>query len=378
MQLATERTETYSYLQSHEPAYSHLDNQFDPPSLPPPTTDDVSTHSSFTALRYTTRSTPHPIAKVAPPKPAMAPISVNTQPPITPAGPEDKPTDDLKHSASGESAIRYELTLPPVVTPELVTKLKAIAVKHNVGCTIETISANKVLKLEGTKQAVQKTITEGQIEIIDFQVKSGGAISRPPDWEEQTQTTECFDLQAGTEEWLNVTEKIKRSMPSATIVRIRRIQNQPLWEKYILHKRRMQQLNGGKINEKELFHGPKNTPPEQIYSSDEGFDMRFSTQGTWGQANHFSVSASYSNNSAYLNSNGESEIFLVTVLTGDSYKSKPNSSLRMPPVKHIGASSRVQLGPIRYDTVNGRTRGSDVYMTYSSEKVYPTHIITYR
>ena len=49
-----------------------------------------------------------------------------------------------------------------------------------------------------------------------------------------------------------------------------------------------------KVNEKELFYGSSSTAPEEIYKSEEGFDMRFSHKGMWGQGNYFAESAQYS------------------------------------------------------------------------------------
>ena len=49
----------------------------------------------------------------------------------------------------------------------------------------------------------------------------------------------------------------------------------------------------------ELFHGTSDNDQQQIYDSEEGFDMQFSASGMWGQANYFAVNASYSNSYAY-------------------------------------------------------------------------------
>jgi len=48
-----------------------------------------------------------------------------------------------------------------------------------------------------------------------------------------------------------------------------------------------------------LYHGSSSTPPEWIYKSEEGFDMRFSAQGMWGQAVYFAAKSSYSSNYSY-------------------------------------------------------------------------------
>ena len=41
------------------------------------------------------------------------------------------------------------------------------------------------------------------------------------------------------------------------------------------------------LNEVIVFHGSRSTDPSENYSSLEGFDFRFSTEGLWGRANYF-------------------------------------------------------------------------------------------
>jgi len=48
-----------------------------------------------------------------------------------------------------------------------------------------------------------------------------------------------------------------------------------------------------------MYHGTSKTPPEIIYSSEEGFDVSYSNIGMWGKANYFAKNASYSNAYAY-------------------------------------------------------------------------------
>ena len=73
-------------------------------------------------------------------------------------------------------------------------------------------------------------------------------------------------------------------------------------------------------------------------------------------------------------------MFLAKVLTGASQTCQSNRSLRMPPERPsfaTAASIGVQLSQVRYDTVNGTTGGSTVYMTYDNLKAYPAYLITY-
>ena len=100
------------------------------------------------------------------------------------------------------------------------------------------------------------------------------------------------------------------------------------------------------MNEGELFHGTRSTDPKLIYEGEDGFDMRYSAQGTWGLANY-----SY----AYTRSDGSREMFLVKVLTGDTFQCPSNPTLRMPPQKQGMGSGSLQLAKARYDTVTGTT-----------------------
>ena len=296
---------------------------------------------------------------------------------------------------------KTDIPLPPTMPRTLERQLISVAEKHNLTCRIEeqqlsqaVASASpqtpkRVLRIEGLEHLVHKAATEIQTEIIQFQSSRSGAgkVSVPPEWQVQTETVEVFKLQPSSQEWTVVSRKFSVTMPQANITKILRIQNQWLWEKYVQEKSRIHQKNTGGVNEMELFHGTRSNSPEEIYNSEEGFDMRYSSQGMWGMANYFAVTASYSDLYAYASTAGASlfsraisqkEIFLANVLTGDSYECAPDKTLRMPPLRQGGStSSEVQLKQVHYDSVNGYTRGSQVYMTYANNRAYPAYLISY-
>ena len=163
------------------------------------------------------------------------------------------------------------------------------------------------------------------------------------------------------------------SKTSTVILSISRIQNNWLWEKYVMTRNRMSRKNNGRINERELFHGSRNCRAHNIYDSEEGFDMRYSSEGMWGQANYFAEKASYSNSYAYELTDGSREMLLAKVLTGDSCKCESNRKLRKPPLK----VSQTHFQQETYDTVEGETGGSKVFMTYNNDKAYPAYLIVY-
>ena len=236
-------------------------------------------------------------------------------------------------------------------------------------------------------------------EMTDFNVIANrqAELQPPPEWEHQTNNLELFSLTRGSEEWDKVEKHFKTTMTTATVNSITRIQNKWLWGKYINEKNSLHHQNKGRVNEKELFHGTRGNDPKEIYNGQQGFDMRLSNSGLWGQANYFAVNASYSHGYAFTRG-GYREMFLVKVLTGDSYESPQNSQLRLPPEKETTqahhktavASNRgeevnersradtLKFETVRYDTVTGTTGGSCVFMTYDNAKAYPAYLIQYK
>ncbi len=266
-----------------------------------------------------------------------------------------------------------EIDLPSIFGKNFMNKLKQIGIKYKVSCEVQDRPRNaKVLLIKGVKTDL--AVRDVQHYIIEQQNQSDDVTNRPPEWCLQTNTTELFPIRRGTLEWMTVEGKFNVTMSKYPLRAIVRIQNIYLWERWIEEKYRIGKFKGC-INDKALFHGSGKTDPKQIYDSEIGFDMRFCTSGMWGQANYFAVNASYSHNYCHTNSDGEREMFLVNVITGDTYNCKSDRTLRMPPLKdNVG---RLGLSQVRYDTVTGTTAGSQVYMSYDNQKAYPAYLIRY-
>ena len=272
--------------------------------------------------------------------------------------------------------------LPENMTTDLKKKISHIAKRNDVICIFEEkaksgLPSLKVLNLEGTSFKVQAAVSAIQEEILTFHLStSQDEVKYPDEWEPQQKTTELFTVQQGSTEWQRVEGKFALTMGAGKIKAIARIQNKWVWEKYATQKKRLDRKNSGLVNEMELFHGTRGNNPKVIYDGEEGFDMRYSSQGMWGMANYFAVNASYSHGYAYT-SGGNRQMFLVKVLTGDSFNCSSNSSLRMPPTKTAAQGGDIQFEQMKYDTVNGTTGGSQVFMTYDNDKAYPAYLITY-
>ena len=108
-----------------------------------------------------------------------------------------------------------------------------------------------------------------------------------------------------------------------------------------------------------------------ILSSEEGFDKTFCSDGCmWGKGLYFADKASYSHNYSFKNVAMKSRtFFLAEIILGDIKILPSDTTLKYPPVnKETGK---------QYDSVQGNTKGSDVYMVYANQKCYPRYLVTY-
>ena len=275
---------------------------------------------------------------------------------------------------------------PPQATLALLSKLKEVSSKHLVTCTVVSSresgeEASESIQLEGFEVSVMEA--RGDIlELLMRQISTADEVLYPPEWDVMSMMDQVkiVDLEPDSTEYAHVCFMFCLTLLTEEyIIKIQRVQNKPLWERYLQTKRELHKKNAGDTNEKELFHGTRDKPPQVICESAEGFDMRLSSDGMWGRANYFAVNASYSDSYAYYNESEQTnQLILVKVLVGDTYPCRPDSKLRRPPAKKTSSSLGVgQIQEVRYDSVTGTTNGSQVYMTYENKFSYPAYIITY-
>ena len=247
------------------------------------------------------------------------------------------------------------------------------------------------MQLQGSKDVIDKVhvvlkehCLELQHHIIShvlentLQLVSAISSCYPPEWEPQQDDIELLDVQKGSAEWANVETLMKQTIPNVAIVYLDRIQNMKMWDKYALEKKHMSERNGGdaNVNEMRLFHGTRDTDPLTIIQAVRGIDFRYSRrdyQLLWGTGAYFAVNASYSNNYCYVDQKYRvKQLLLVKVLTGKScsYGKKNDPDLTKPPALSQG-------NPLLYDTVNGFTNGSYVYIVYDHDRAYPAYLISY-
>ena len=242
------------------------------------------------------------------------------------------------------------------------------------------------IELQGTQEYVERVALLVHKETLAYEKKlllraslvSGKVGEVPKHWDPQIDNVELKPVHPGTTEWNHVQMRMRETLPLSQIVQLDRIQNIWLWEMYSFSKQRMSEKNSGAINEKQLFHGTRSSPPEKIFKSEKGFDFRFASKGMWGEGTYFAVNASYSDLYAYEHSCGSKQMILATVLTGETCCCPCDRSLKKPPVKSKATSSKTETFADDYDSVSGRTKGSDIFVIYDHEKAYPTYLITYK
>lgn len=201
----------------------------------------------------------------------------------------------------------------------------------------------------------------------------------PDFWEPQSDQLKLVPLgpDVDADEYERVCSRFQQTMPHVELLKIERIQNKPAWRMYQDHCCQMLEHGNGVLGEKLLFHGSGKTNPEKIYAGRSSFDPMYSNDGMWGRGCYFAENASYSDGfSWHLNtSSGASirKVLVACVLTGMSITSVPRH-FKEPPERPERRGGIIQ----RYDSVNGVTWGSKVYITYKYNKAYPAYLITYR
>ena len=197
-------------------------------------------------------------------------------------------------------------------------------------------------------------------------------MSEPIDYPFSPKNQGLFVLQRFDSDYHFVDQMFRKTLPNSKIISIQKIAQTFLYDQYFL-SRKLLNKKLKFVKEEFLFHGTGSLNPEKIYKDvDVAFDSRFSNAGMWGKAIYFAKNASYSSGYAYRLNNGYGHhcLFLAQVLIGDTIQMEPDSSLVRPPYKPHSKEM--------YDSVKGRTGGSDVYMIYDQTRAYSLYLITFQ
>ncbi|XP_061781873.1 protein mono-ADP-ribosyltransferase TIPARP [Nerophis lumbriciformis] len=157
------------------------------------------------------------------------------------------------------------------------------------------------------------------------------------------------------------------------IIKILRVQNPFLWEKYKRKKeymsRRMSEMER-LLSERHLFHGTSADVVEGICK--HNFDPRVCGKHAtmFGQGSYFARKAVYSHNFSKRSPKGVHCMFLAKVLTGRFTVGNP-SMRRPPPVSPRDASSDL------YDSCVDNWVDPQIYVIFNDDQSYPYFVIHY-
>uniref|UniRef100_A0A8D0HKK1 TCDD inducible poly(ADP-ribose) polymerase n=1 Tax=Sphenodon punctatus TaxID=8508 RepID=A0A8D0HKK1_SPHPU len=157
------------------------------------------------------------------------------------------------------------------------------------------------------------------------------------------------------------------------ILKILRVQNQFLWEKYKRKKEHMSKKMTGLdriMNERHLFHGTSQDVVDGICK--HNFDPRVCGKHAtmFGQGSYFAKKASYSHNFSKRSPKGVHYMFLAKVLTG-RYTVGNHTMRRPPPVNPGSITSDL------YDSCVDNYFEPQIFVIFNDDQSYPYFVIQY-
>ncbi|XP_077204729.1 protein mono-ADP-ribosyltransferase TIPARP [Paroedura picta] len=157
------------------------------------------------------------------------------------------------------------------------------------------------------------------------------------------------------------------------ILKILRVQNQFLWEKYKRKKEYMSKKMTGLdriMNERHLFHGTSQDVVDGICK--HNFDPRVCGKHAtmFGQGSYFARKASYSHNFSKRSPKGIHYMFLAKVLTG-KYTVGNHTMRRPPPVNPGSITSDL------YDSCVDNYFEPQIFVIFNDDQSYPYFVIQY-
>ena len=186
------------------------------------------------------------------------------------------------------------------------------------------------------------------------------------------------NLSSYDSEWKFVNTRFKATLFSNTVISIKRIENNELYSSYCETLARSVKLkikNGKKsaeTYERFLWHGTGKTDPHEIIDRRVAcLSILYANESCmWGKGIYFAENASYSNTYSFKRDNSRFLLF-CKVFVGEFVNLAPNKDLKEPPYMNIEKK-------IPYDSVQGSTGGSVIYIIYENNRNYPFYLVEYQ
>ncbi|XP_053114680.1 protein mono-ADP-ribosyltransferase PARP12-like [Hemicordylus capensis] len=275
-----------------------------------------------------------------------------------------------------DAATILSLDLEKAFQYEMSPTLKFSAGKHNYELDFKAMKQKNCYYL--TERSVRRRPKFMSLKEIEKKKTSGaeqskgGPLQIPAHWD-QTALPELgyklITLPSSSNEYRKVQVNFQRTMPKATILAIKRIQNLALWQVYQWQKDQMKKVNGGKnVDERPLFHGTSKNHVDAICQ--QNFDWRIcGVHGTaYGKGSYFARDASYSNNYCKSDSTCKT-MFLARVLVGE-FTTGFSDYLRPPPKDSQNTTF--------YDSCVNALQNPSIFVIFEKHQIYPEYVIEYR
>jgi hypothetical protein len=239
--------------------------------------------------------------------------------------------------------------------------------QHCVTLTRKTGTQALIFTLEGTKGNIQ----DAERTIINWLWSMSERAHQVPDhWitQENSNGYQLVRLSPDDPEFERVCAILQETLPGATLNDLERVENHILWRDFNGQLNRAKHICQRPDVTKELFHGTSRTDPGEVCR--DGFVRNFSSAGMWGIGTYFAVNAAYSNSGYAFLKDGKRQLFLAEVITGAVHvQHNSDCNIRVAPMNE-------ETGK-RFDSIEGFTNGSIIYITYEDFRAYPKYILTY-
>ncbi|XP_068688637.1 uncharacterized protein [Montipora foliosa] len=196
-------------------------------------------------------------------------------------------------------------------------------------------------------------------------------VAHPRDEQDKEEPLHLVSLLRESEEFRRIEDKFIESLSNkVNIINIERIQNPSLYLPYMARKQSMDEKNGTRGNELQLFHGTKYESVKPINL--QGFNRRFCGQNgrAYGDGVYFAKEASYSKSFSKQGPHGECCMYLARVLVGKYTLGRPG--MRAPPSRDKGKPE------ILFDSVVNDADNPTVFVVFNDCHVYPEYLITFK
>ncbi|XP_058695342.1 protein mono-ADP-ribosyltransferase PARP14-like isoform X1 [Poecile atricapillus] len=187
----------------------------------------------------------------------------------------------------------------------------------------------------------------------------------------ENERLKIVELKPDSTEYKDVQERFLQTCQLFKIEKIERVQNLYLWKNYQIKKCEMDKKNGGRNNERLLFHG---TSQESLnFINNYGFNRSYAGMhaANFGNGTYFAVNASYSAHDLYSKPdvNGRKYMYLARVLVGEYSLGRKGSIT--PAQKNM--SNSVDL----FDSSTDNVRQPSMFIIFNDIQAYPEYLITF-